>query len=265
MEIKPQLFLSKVMHKRLFPRVNSFVYNMYYLSFPLSQIDKINIPLNKFSFLSFYEKDYGYKDGSPIEKWARDRLQEYGVKGVEEIILITLPRVLGYVFNPVSFYFCISKEQELKAVICEVNNTFGETHIYICANGNNQSITADEWLQADKLFHVSPFLERAGHYKFRFDYKKDKLGIWIDFYDAEGNKKLITSLVGKFEDITKQNLRKAFWKYPLITFKTIVLIHLQAIKLVFKKIKYISKPEQQKDKASSTQNLQKFNDSVSGN
>lgn len=249
------------MHKRLFPRVNAFTYNMYYLAFPLSKINELNIPLNKFSLLSFYEKDHGYKDGSSIEKWARDILNEHKIDNIEEIFLVTLPRVMGYVFNPVSFYFCLDKQEKVKAVICEVNNTFSETHTYVCVKENREELKSSQWLQAEKLFHVSPFLEREGHYKFRFDYQKDKLGIWINMYDANGDKKLITSLTGKYEDMTKANIRKAFWRYPLITFKTIFLIHLQAVKLVFKKIRYIRKPKQiDKKLSSTTEILQKFND-----
>lgn len=258
MEIKSQLFHSKVMHKRLFPKVNSFTYNMYYLAFPLSKLDELEIPKNKFSFLSFYEKDHGDKDGSSLKLWANNLLRESSIEHDGEIILVTIPRVIGYVFNPVSFYFCFDKPNNLKAVICEVNNTFGETHTYICAKDNGDNIDSNEWLESEKLFHVSPFLEREGKYKFRFDYNKDKLGIWIDFYDKNGEKKLITSMVGKFEELNKSNLRKAFWNYPLITFKTILLIHWQAIKLVFKKIKYVSKPQQLDKKTSTTKNLTKI-------
>lgn len=255
MEVKPQLFLSKVMHKRFFPKENAFNYNMYYLALPLSQINNLDIKLNKGGLLSFHEKDHGFKDGRSIEEWVKNILKENSLKINGEIILITLPRVLGYVFNPVSFYFCFDENQQLKAVISEVNNTFGETHIYICVKENNENINHDEWLEAEKIFHVSPFLERAGKYKFRFNYKADKLGIWIDFFDENGNKKLITSLLGEFQEMNSKSLSKAFWGYPLITFKTIILIHWQALKLAFKKVKYIVKPEQLDKKISLSTDL----------
>lgn len=242
MEVTPKLFFPKVMHKRLFPKVNSFTYNMYYLAFPLSRIDELDIAKNKFSYLSFYEKDHGARDGSSIDKWVRGLLEENQIKFEGEVVLITLPRILGYVFNPVSFYFCLDENCLLRAVICEVNNTFGETHTYICAKENGEEIGSNDFLESKKLFHVSPFLEREGKYKFRFNYSPEKLGIWIDLYDKNGNKKLITSMVGKFEELNRNSLRKAFWSYPLITLKTIFLIHWQALKLVFRFIDIILKP-----------------------
>ena len=262
MEVAPKLFFSKVMHKRILPRENKFTYKMYYLAFPLSKIDDLKIPLNKFAPLSFFEKDHGKKDGSNINVWAKDQLNKYSISADGEIILITLPRIFGYVFNPVSFYFCFDLKKELKAVICEVNNTFGETHTYVCAKDNNETISSRDLIEGEKLFHVSPFLEREGKYQFRFDYKKDKLGIWIDFYDGKGNKKLVTSLTGIFQDLNKKNLRKAFWRYPIITFKTIILIHWQAIKLVSKKVKYINKPKQLKINSSQAKSLKKVNDQL---
>lgn len=258
MEIKPRIFHGKVMHKRIFPKVNSFNYNMYYLAFPLSKLEELEVPIDKFASLSFYHKDHGYRDGSSPEDWAKTLLRDNEIKFEGDIILVTLPRILGYVFNPVSFYFCFEKGMKLKTVICEVNNTFKETHTYICAKENNSYITSNDLLEGEKIFHVSPFLERKGRYKFRFDYSHKKLGIWIDFYDGNGDKKLITSMIGKFEELNKKSLRKAFWNYPFVTMKTIFLIHWQALQLVFKRIKYISKPNQLDKKTSRTHNLTKI-------
>ncbi len=256
MEIVPQIFNAKVMHKRLFPKVNGFTYNVYYLALPLSKLNedelKKNLPIDKFGILSFYEKDYG-NHSSGIESWIREILTEHGLdKLTHEIILITMPRVLGYVFNPVSFWLCLDKDTNLRAVLCEVNNTFGESHNYLCYHKNHEIINSDDWLDAEKLFHVSPFLKREGSYKFRFSLKESKLGIWIDFYDGENNKQLITTLIGELEPLTKKSLRTAFFKHPLITLKTIFLIHWQALKLISKGIKYIPKPPQIKKKISTT-------------
>ncbi len=252
MEMKPKLFISKVMHKRLFPKVNAFTYGIYYLAFPLSKISELNIPRNKSGIMSFYDKDHGYKDGSNIAVWVKDTLKQSGIECNGEVILVTLPRILGYVFNPISFYFCFDELQNLKVVICEVNNTFSETHSYICVNKNGETIRGDQWLSAEKVFHVSPFLEREGRYQFRFNIKDKKLGIWIDYFDRENRKKLITSLVGNFEEINKFNLCKAFFKYPLITFKAIFLIHFEAVKLLLKRMAYIKKPNQNEIKITIT-------------
>ncbi|MFO0389432.1 MAG: DUF1365 domain-containing protein [Alphaproteobacteria bacterium] len=252
MDLTPQIYTAKVMHKRLFPKVNQFTYGVYYLVLPMPVT-----PLPS-RMISFHEKDHGARDGSDIQAWARQILADYGLnQSIKHITLITMPRVLGYVFNPVSFFLCLDGDKKLRAAICEVHNTFGEQHSYLCARADHAPIPPDEWLEADKLFHVSPFLPREGSYKFRFALTGEQLGIWIDYFNKENNKQLITSLTGKFCPLNATSLRRAFWSHPLVTLKVIALIHWQAIKLVGKGIRYIVKPPQHDEKVSSTRHLTK--------
>lgn len=252
MDVAPHIYTAKVMHKRLFPKINQFTYGVYYLALPLPAA-----PLPS-HLLSFKEKDHGARDGSDISSWARTILSSYGLnEKVSRITLITMPRVLGYVFNPVSFFLCFDEANQLRAVICEVHNTFGEQHSYLCARADHAPILPDEWLSAEKLFHVSPFLPREGSYQFRFALTGDTLGIWIDYYDKESNKQLITALAGKLAPLNAASLRRAFWSHPLVTLKVITLIHWQAIKLVSKGIRYIVKPRQHDERISSTRDLTK--------
>lgn len=256
---EPELFFGKVMHGRLFPKRNNFTYGIYYLSFPLSKIKNLPMAYNRFGPLSFYDRDHGLCDGSDLELWARDILTDHGIgKANGDITLICMPRILGYTFNPVSFWLCHDKEGALRAVLCEVHNTFGERHTYVCAHEDQRPITAEDTLKGKKHFHVSPLLKREGHYEFRFNLRDDKFGVWIDFFDGEGKKQLVTSLIGNFESMNTATLRKAFWRYPLVTFKAITLIHWQALKLLIKGIKYVSRPQQKSERASAT-------DGVSGN
>ena len=235
------------MHRRIFPKENVFTYSVYYLALPLPASP---IPGK---LISFYPKDLGYRDGSDPEQWARSLLTQYGIEqGIEQIVLITMPRVLGYLFNPVSFYLCLDEDNQLRSVICEVHNTFGEQHAYLCARPDHLTIDPSEWLEAEKLFHVSPFLERLGTYRFKFDFQMPKLGIWIDYYDHSKQKQLITSLIGACSPLDSGSIRQAFWTHPLITLKTITLIHWQAIRLFFKGMRYITKPFQLQKKVSST-------------
>jgi len=263
MDMTPRLFLSDVMHKRLLPKVNEFTYGVYYLAFPLSKLDDLPLPVNRFGAMSFYEKDHGLRDGSSLENWARRILNHYNIdKADGEIVLISLPRILGYVFNPVSFWVCHDKAGAVRAVICEVNNTFGETHTYLCAHDDQRVISKDDWLQADKLFHVSPFLKREGYYKFRFAFDQSgqetgRAGIWITYYNGSGDRQLLTALTGRFRPMTTSSLRQVFWRYPLVTLKTIALIHWQAIKLLSKGIRYVVKPDQIEPRHSATGNLKK--------
>jgi DUF1365 family protein len=255
MGIDAQIFNAKVMHKRFFPKVNEFSYGVYYLALQLKQLyerpDEINVSINKYSYLSFYEKDHGDKSGNNLEEWIRSILKEHKINDVtNDIQLICMPRVFGYVFNPVSFWLCFDKKQKLIAVLCEVNNTFGESHSYICYNKDLSEIKSGDNISAQKLFHVSPFLKRDGHYKFRFSLTENNLGIWIDFYNKDDKKQLVTSLTGQLSPLTKENLRQSFIRHPLVTFKTILLIHWQAIKIIAKGIKYIPKPKQLSKKVS---------------
>lgn len=260
MEITPQIFTAKVMHKRLLPKVNAFTYRVYYLALPLQWLGKSGVlAMNRLAAISFYSADHGEGDGGDLEQWIRKILADYGLdQQVAAVQLVAMPRILGYVFNPVSFWLCFDSEKRLRAVLCEVNNTFGETHSYLCAHADHRPIEAEDWLSAEKLFHVSPFLPREGRYQFRFACQGDALGIWIDYYNGQENKQLITALTGKLEPLTSATLRRVFWRHPLVTFKTIALIHWQAIKLLTKGIRYIPKPHQLKERLSATRNLTKM-------
>ena len=237
MEIVPQILTAKVMHSRLFPKQNAFNYRVYYLAMPL--------PVKPLPSLiqSFPADDLGDQDGGDLEAWVRAILEPHDLSDcVADIIVLTMPRVLGYVFNPVTFYFCLDGNKNLRAVISEVHNTFKERHSYLCAHADGHPIKPQEWLDAKKLFHVSPFLERNGHYQFRFDLRSQKLGLWITYFDADNQRQLLTSLVGTLAPLTSRSLHYAFWSHPLVALKAMVLIHWQALKLILKGIKHIAKP-----------------------
>lgn len=260
MDLKPHIFNAQVVHKRLFPKENTFQYGLYYLALPLPAA---NI---KRAFLKFEPKDLGFRDGSDPEIFAKKILSSYGLDGtVSNIVLLTMPKVFGYVFNPVSFYFCLDQHEQLLAVIAEVHNTFGEQHTYFCSHPDYSSIKDDQWLEAAKVFHVSPFLPRDGTYRFRFSLKETELGIWIDYYDREKNKQLITSLIGTLTPLDALSLNKAFCKHPFLTIKTIILIHFQALKLFCKKISYFKKPRQHADTLSATSKVEKLRQSPNKN
>lgn len=247
-----QLLTATVRHKRLLPKVHAFHYGIYYVALRLSALNNMALAYNRFAPLSFYDKDHGPRDGSGLDSWARDLLQQHQVQADGEITLVTMPRVLGYVFNPVSFWLCQDQAGQLRAVLCEVHNTFGEQHTYLCAHQDGRAMTASDTLTAEKCFHVSPFLKREGEYQFRFDITDDAFNVVIHLHNAAGEKQLITSLVGKLQDLTKHSLRHAFWRYPLVTVKAIVMIHWHALQLLFKRIRYISKPKQHSHKVTTT-------------
>jgi DUF1365 family protein len=242
----PHLLKAKVFHKRTMPRENAFTYHVYYLAAPTAQIESLENALmgvNRFNLFSFMHRDHGYRDGRDSRLWAHAALARFDIDAsTHRMVLITMPRVLGHVFNPVSFWLVLSPQDDLIAVIAEVNNTFKETHSYVLAHRDGRPITAEDWLESEKSFHVSPFLKVEGTYRFRFALSENGCGIWIDHLTPAGEPLLYTSLIGKAEPYSLLALLKAFVHIPFVTLKVIFLIHLQAFKLMGKKIRYIVKP-----------------------
>jgi DUF1365 family protein len=257
----PAIFEGKVMHHRFFPKQNGFVYKTYNILLSLDKEPPSSLlPKNKISTISFHPNDHGgeTENFNDLETWARGILRQYKIdKADGQIRLMAMPRIFGYVFNPVSFWLCYDKQENLRAVIAEVRNTFSEKHVYLCAHSDQRPITKEETIEAEKLFHVSPFLHRHGHYEFRFHCEGEKIAIWIDYYHENGQKQLATSLIGTTKPMTKKSLNQTLWRYPLITLKTIMLIHWQALKLVTKGIRYISKPSQHPNHTSASRNIKK--------
>jgi uncharacterized protein len=247
----PMMMFSKVMHHRLIPADNKFFYNMFYFVLSADYLFKKSrvgcLGFNKVGLFSIQAKDYGDKNqNTPLDTWLQNLLDIVNIPDIhfKDVKLITLPRVLGYVFNPVSFWLCLDGEQKLRAVICEVNNTFGERHVYICVHHDRREILESDVMIAEKVFHVSPFIKRDGHYQFKFGFNRQNFSATIDYYTGDNQKMLLTSVKGRLVAADGNSVLKAFFSYPLITLKTIFLIHLQAIKIILKGIKYIPKPVQ---------------------
>lgn len=249
----PQLLPATVAHTRLAPRRNSFAYRVYYGAFALS--DMADLP--RHWGLAWRARDHGPGDGSALEPWARGILADCGLEGVTggPIVLVAMPRVLGYVFNPVSFWLCLGSDDTLRAVLCEVHNTFGEKHTYVCAHPDRGPIGPGDWLESGKDFFVSPFINRVGSYRYRFSFSQKALGVWIDYLDEDGRPLLTTSMVGRLQPMTRTTLARAFWGQPLVTLKAISLIHWQAVKLLAKGVRYIVKPPQKPARTTATRGL----------
>ena len=235
-----------VVHARTRPRRNAFHYKLCYFAIPVSEWIKgthgIFFSIDRFNLFSLRGKDYG--DGAmPPRQWVAGILNEQSLSEADgEIVLLTLPRLLGYAFNPVSFWFCFDRDRRLRAVLVEVNNTFGERHCYLCFHGTHEPITKAARLVVRKMFHVSPFMEVKGSYRFRFDYDADRIGVQIDLLDEDGVI-LATSMSGRPKAMTAWGLLKTALGYPLQTIKVVVLIHYQALRLFLKGVRNYRKPE----------------------
>lgn len=240
MSARPRLFIGHVMHRRLRPRLNAFVYPVFYVQLPLADLEAARRPLfsvDRFNLLSFHRRDHGPRDGSPLLPWIRECLRENGLADDGEVVLQCFPRVLGYVFNPVSFWFCHDRGGQLIAVLAEVSNTFGGRHSYLLHDGGRPLADGAE-LRAGKDFHVSPFCDVEGAYRFRFHLQRNCPVVRIDYDDAAGEV-LLTSISGRPQAWSSGALLAAFARMPLLTAGVIWRIHWQALKLWLKGVPFI--------------------------
>lgn len=240
-----RLLKARVMHHRLLPFKNKFVYKQYYIL--LEAKESFESPssllsINRFNVFSFYFKKYGYRNGDNPYFFAKSLLNEQtnDVQWLKSIFVLTQPSLFGWAFNPVTFWFYVDKEDRLRAVLAEVNNTFGEHHKYFVHFDHFAPLPPDRVLRGKKVFYVSPFFTVEGTYDFRFCFEKDKLGVWIT-YARDEKPVLLTSLVGTLKPMTTSGLLQQFIKIPFSNFKTVLLIHTQALKLWFKGAHYIKR------------------------
>jgi DUF1365 family protein len=235
---------AKVHHHRTGPKKHSFNYCVYYLCFPLSKMGQLAnaiLSLNRFNLLSFYEKDH-QPQAENLEAWARGVLKEFRVPEADgEIVFMTMPRVLGYVFNPVSFLFCLDRDGKPRAVIADINNTMGENHAYLLHHEDNRVILNGDELKAKKVFHVSHYLDRGGMYTMRVQYSELSIGVWIR-YDDPNVGTLHSSVTGKRQPLSTMNCLKAFITCPLMTLKVLGAIHYQGIKMIIRKFPHFKRP-----------------------
>ena len=273
------LGFGQVRHSRLRPVANAFTYPTYFLMLPLRSLKRDEAAslsakgtptctqgwrINKRGALSFFEADHG--DGRSPEKggalaWLDELLQREGIfDATGEAWLHCYPRVLGYTFKPVSFWYCHRAQDNqggsLRAIVVEVNNTFGERHCYLL-----DAPAYGKELRASKVFHVSPFCKVEGHYRFRF-MRSTQRGInktvaridYCDCDDATGGEHhgqpqgpaavlLQTSVSGTLEPITPRALRRGLWRYPAMTLGVVLHIHWQALRLWIKSVPFIGKPK----------------------
>ncbi len=239
------LGLGVVRHRRLRPREHAFAYPTYFLMLPMRSLDLAKcsnvsnaLARNRFGLLSFYDRDHG-QGGADALAWLDALLQSEGITDAQgEAWLHTYPRVLGHVFKPVSFWYCHRLDGALAAIVVEVNNTFGERHCYLLAG---PELAFGREVQARKVFHVSPFCQVQGQYRFRFMRTVARTVARID-HDDELGALLQTSVSGELQTLTPQAMRAAFFGMPMMSLGVLVRIHWQALRLWFKQVPFVSKP-----------------------
>lgn len=260
--VRSSLYECSVMHHRFAPKSHRFAYRIFMLAIDLDELDTLGrsnplLSVNRRNFYSFREGDYlpttekihnsETKDSPQGGVGLKSRVSAYlAERGVQlpggRVVLVTLPRVAGYLFNPVSFYFCYDASGKPSAAIAEVTNTFKEMKSYFLGTGSVSATTGETTFECriPKFFYVSPFSDVDVAFDFRLKDLGETLSIRIDDYKGE-DRTLTSTLTGRRSPLTTSRLAWCTLKYPLITLKIIALIHVHALALHLKKVPWFAK------------------------
>lgn len=247
MELNSKIYECSVMHHRIEPKKNNFNYNIYTFAIDLDEIDTMDKKLKLFSkekwnLFSFYRKDHLNFGLPSLKEDMVSYVRDNGCTSpISRVVLITNLRVLGYVFNPVCFYYFYNPEGKVVCAVAEVHNTFGEMKPFYF---DEKDMINSQFFSKmyNKYFYVSPFQDLETAFEFRMYPPHEKLRVEID--DWKDNKKVfISAYRGRRKTLSSFNLLRYFFKYPLVTLRVIVLIHYQALILYLKKIPYYKKLE----------------------
>ncbi len=240
---------GRVLHRRRHPVENRFVYPVFYLLINADEFDTVDnwlFGVNRRRPLAFHFADHG--DGRDPRIWVRERLDQRGIRDCTGPIWVqTFPRVFGFVFNPVSFWYCERSDGTTGAIVAEVNNTFGERHLYVLTP--DEKTGRFEGVYADKQLYVSPFYPVSGGYRFYFNTDLDAPHVRIDYYD-DNRLQLNTVIWGKSSRLTSTNLLAALARQPLLTLGVVVRIHWQALRLWLKGVSLFQKTSSSAQEAS---------------
>jgi hypothetical protein len=247
--MKACLFRGELTHHRVRPARHELRYSAAYFWLGLDELEALGRRLRLFGvnrrrLFSFYDADHLDGRGGSIRGQIEDRL---GARGIDlrggAIFLLTQCRLLGYVFNPVSFYYACDFAGALRAIVAEVNNTFGERHLYMLSDAEREPAEDRETavFTAAKRLHVSPFLSTDAHYEFRFAPVGERLSVFIR--EREGGAPMLDAhLWGKRRPLDDRALAALALRDPLSTLKVTAAIHWQALRLWRKRVPFHTHP-----------------------
>jgi DUF1365 family protein len=241
------IYRGTVMHARMKPVTHRFTYRVFSLLIDvdaLAQADKLSpvFSVARFNLLSFAEKDHGPRNGTPLRPYVEKLLAGANVdlRG-GRILLLCYPRILGFVFNPLSVYYCYDDKGHLAALLYEVRNTFGEMHSYVAPIETHEIDPSGIKQERDKLFYVSPFLDMTMRYHFRLQPPGETLRVRILEKDQQGPI-LAATFSGTRQDVNTKTLLQAFFSMPLLSFKIVAAIHWEAARLWVKGLRLTPRP-----------------------
>ena len=235
--MRSAIYRAEVMHRRFAPRGHRFSYGVYYGLFDLDELAELDrtvagFGVNRRAPIAFHESDHGPRDGSPLRPWLEAALRDAGID-LEggPIRILAMPRVLGHVFNPIAVWFAYGPTEDLRAILYEVSNTFGESLSYLCPVGAGAIDRAGTVRHrfAKQLF-VSPFIDMEAGYDFRTRPPDERVAILIRETVA-GEHLLTATMVGTRRAFTTRELWSAFVAHPLVTLKVLGAIHGEALRL----------------------------------
>ncbi len=235
------LYCGRVMHHRLRPYRRRFTYSVFSMLLDVDRLEALGRRLrlfshNRFNLFSFHDRDHGPRDGGALRPWLDDVLDRAGLaEAGHRVLLLCYPRLLGYVFNPLSVYYCHDAEGRLRAMVYEVKNTFGDQHCYVLpaevdARGQVRHGCA-------KAMFVSPFIGMEAHYRFSVRPPGRELALVINESVPEGPQ-LVASFTGRRRPLGDAGLIRAFLRYPLMTVKVIAGIHWEALVIWLRGARY---------------------------
>lgn len=240
---KISIVKAVVTHQRLTPKINSFRYKVFYVSVPVDKNGTVKPPklfsVNHFNLLSVFNRDHGAKiQNTDWYEFINQQLNKIDIKLDDsyDIKLIAHPRILGFAFNPIS-YWLVLKNQKLIAVMCEVRNTFKQSHNYLLSKPDKSEITFNDTIIANKYLFVSPFNQLSGHYEFKFEYLEAKFKSVINYFNDQNEHIVTTYVGGSISDMKGTDSLVSVLRYPLMTFMVVFRINWQALKLFFKRVK----------------------------
>lgn len=229
------LYHGVVTHRRLRPVGHAFAYRVFSLLIDVDRLDEAAegarwFSRNRFNLFSFHDADHAFAQAQTVSEGVRATLTAHGYRADGRILLLCYPRVLGYVFNPLSIFYCHDARGRLEAVLYEVRNTFGGRHSYLIPVEEDAAVIRQS---ADKKLHVSPFMDMNQAYAFRLSRPGDSLSVFIHQTDGDGPI-FNAAFAGRAEAMSDAALLKAFFRYPLMTLKIIAAIHFEAGRLFIK-------------------------------